>query len=336
MPKISVIIPVYNSEQYLASTLDSILSQTFTDFELICVDDGSTDDSLSILKEYANRDSRVRLLSCDEKSDGAAAPRNMGIHNATGDYLSILDSDDLFEPDMLETAYTQITATDSDLVIYDGWIYDDRTGEDGDADFILCRQYLPPFKDTFSPGENVNDLFQMGIGAAWGGMYRRSFIMENGIRFHPIKNADDFGFVYLAFACASRISIIDRQLIHYRMFSGTSQSTKTVICTDSYPKALGQLRDDLVSRGLYEKYKVSFGQFVVNYGGFYLDSLLKWPLFRDFYHELKDVYFKEFDIYEMRDTDFREEFWAGFRNRIRDLSPEEFIFQMIVPEDATV
>ncbi|MBO6215752.1 MAG: glycosyltransferase family 2 protein [Lachnospiraceae bacterium] len=332
MARISVVIPVYNSERFIAKTIESVLSQTFTDIEVICVDDGSTDRSVAILEEYADTDGRIRILHNTEKSEGAAAARNLGIRNAEGEFLSILDSDDLFEPDMLNRAYNRIMADGSDVVIYDGWVYDDRTGEDGIADFILCPDYLPVGVSSFSPEENADNIFLMAIGAPWGGMYRWEFIRDNSIEFLPVINADDYGFVFLAFACAHRISVMYDRLVHYRMFSGQSQSEKKVINTESFGRSLSGLRNELIKRELYDRYRIAFGQFVVSYAGFYLDSMLKWQDFRDLYQDIKDRHFIEYGIYDMTDAQFTAPFWAGFRNRIRDLSPEEFIFNMLVPE----
>ena len=96
MVKVSVIIPVYNVEPYLKQCMDSVVGQTLKDIEIICVDDGSTDGSLDILREYAAEDNRIQII--EQKNAGAGAARNNGMRHATGKYLSFLDSDDFFEP----------------------------------------------------------------------------------------------------------------------------------------------------------------------------------------------------------------------------------------------
>ena len=98
--KVSVILPVYNGETYLSECLDAILGQTLKEIEVICVNDGSTDRSPEILREYAARDSRIRVI--DQENTGAGAARNNGMAQARGEYLSFLDADDFFEPQMLE------------------------------------------------------------------------------------------------------------------------------------------------------------------------------------------------------------------------------------------
>ena len=114
--KVSVILPVYNVEKYLKQCLDTIVGQTLKEIEILCVDDGSTDDSVQILKEYEQKDHRIKVLS--QKNAGAGAARNLGLRHASGKYLSFLDSDDFFEPDMLETAYEQAERYQAEMVVF--------------------------------------------------------------------------------------------------------------------------------------------------------------------------------------------------------------------------
>ena len=114
--KVSVILPVYNVSEYLRQCMDSIVGQTLKDIEIICVDDGSTDDSLEILKEYEAKDKRVKVI--EQKNAGAGAARNNGLAIATGEYLSFLDSDDFFEPDMLEKAYEKGKSANAQGVVF--------------------------------------------------------------------------------------------------------------------------------------------------------------------------------------------------------------------------
>lgn len=114
MPKISVIIPVYNTEKYLAECLNSVLNQTFTDWEAICIDDGSTDNSLEILKEYANKDKRIKILT--QTNQGVVVARNNGIKQATAELIYPLDSDDIIDKDCLKVLYNKISTTTNRVV----------------------------------------------------------------------------------------------------------------------------------------------------------------------------------------------------------------------------
>lgn len=123
-PIISVIVPVFNVDKYLDQCIGSILNQTFTDFELILVNDGSFDYSYKICKEYAAKDSRVRVLSQENK--GMSAARNLGIENAKGQYLSFVDSDDYIVPEYLDCLYTILIENDAEVVIGEFYRYNEE------------------------------------------------------------------------------------------------------------------------------------------------------------------------------------------------------------------
>lgn len=114
MPKISIIIPVYNTEKYIAETLDSVIKQTFTDWEAICIDDGSTDDSLNILKRYAKKDDRIKIIT--QKNLGVVSARNNAIAQAKSEYIYPLDSDDIITTDCLEKLYNAMISGKGDII----------------------------------------------------------------------------------------------------------------------------------------------------------------------------------------------------------------------------
>ena len=126
-PKVSIIIPVYNVEKYLKKCLDSVINQTLKDIEIICIDDGSTDSSYTILNEYAQKDNRFVILK--QKNNGAGAARNKGIEIAKGEYLYFLDSDDFVDITLLEKAHTKIKENDCDICIFKNYFYNDNTKE---------------------------------------------------------------------------------------------------------------------------------------------------------------------------------------------------------------
>ena len=120
MPAISIICPVYKAEKYIHKCIDSVLAQTFTDFELLLIDDGSPDSSGQICDEYAERDSRVRVFH--KENGGVASARQVGLDNACGEYTIHVDPDDWVEPNMLEELYAKAKETDADMVICDFWV----------------------------------------------------------------------------------------------------------------------------------------------------------------------------------------------------------------------
>ena len=127
MPKISIIIPVYNTAKYIAECLDSVLNQTFTDWEAICIDDGSTDNSLEILKEYANKDKRIKILT--QKNQGVVVARNNGIKQATAELIYPLDSDDIIDKYTLEKSYNAIISKKGDIITCIAVMFGEKNGE---------------------------------------------------------------------------------------------------------------------------------------------------------------------------------------------------------------
>jgi glycosyltransferase involved in cell wall biosynthesis len=131
--KISVIIPVYNIEDYLKECLDSIVNQSLDDIEIICVNDGSTDSSLDILKEYGNADSRVRIISQENKGIGCA--RNTALTSVKGEYVYFMDGDDILELDALEKLYNLAVERDVDFIMFKISNFNEDTGEIIDDEF---------------------------------------------------------------------------------------------------------------------------------------------------------------------------------------------------------
>lgn len=120
MAKVSIIIPVYNTENYLKKCLDSVVNQTLEDIEIICINDGSTDRSLGILNDYAQKYSKIIVINQENK--GVSEARNEGIEKASGEYIMFLDSDDYFQPQACETAYNSVNSSDYDLGIFGHYI----------------------------------------------------------------------------------------------------------------------------------------------------------------------------------------------------------------------
>lgn len=122
MAKVSIIIPIYNAEKFLSKCLDSVVNQTFRDIEIICVNDGSKDNSLNKLKEYQKKDDRIIII--DKKNEGVSAARNEGIMKSTGEYITFADADDWLELDAIESVYDVITEKNVDIVNFNCWIND--------------------------------------------------------------------------------------------------------------------------------------------------------------------------------------------------------------------
>ena len=205
-PKVSVIMPVYNVENYLRQCLDSVINQTLRDIEIICIDDQSTDGSLGILKDYAAIDPRIRIIT--QKNAGAGAARNTGLKVAKGEYLSFLDSDDFFELDMLEKAYHACSTNNLDFVVFRS----DKFDNDSKTYIPLyysIRKDLLPDKKVFNYRDIPKDLFKVFVGWAWDKLYSHEFVVSNNLLFQEQRTTNDLLFVFTALVKAKRIMVMD-------------------------------------------------------------------------------------------------------------------------------
>lgn len=224
MKKVSVVIPVYNSEKFLNQCLDSVCGQTLKEIEIICVDDGSTDRSTEILKEYAEKDDRVQILT--QKNSGSAMARNNGLAKSSGKYVIFWDSDDYFEKDALEKLYDRCEQEDADICICGANKVDYETG-----DVWLCTNtYLNEKRvpaPTFSPMENQKFLFCFTCEAVWNKFFRRSFLKENNLKFPKFSYNEDTYLCLLTLLYAGRITILPTPLVHYRANNPNSLVTSS-------------------------------------------------------------------------------------------------------------
>ncbi|MCL1989902.1 MAG: glycosyltransferase [Defluviitaleaceae bacterium] len=253
--KVSVIIPCYNAERFLKECLDSILNQTLKEIEVICIDDGSTDTTVDILKAYAEKDHRFSYLTQENQYAGVA--RNRGLEIAKGKYLSFLDADDLFEPIMLETMYHKSEEDIAEICITAGGKYDLRTKKV--MNNYRLQYHLFPKKTPFSSEDVLENVFSFGYTPSWNKLYKRSFVERNALKFQEIPRSNDVLFTQSAIAIAKRITVADGWMFHYRVGSETSlveTMDKHPLCFyDSYVA----LQTFLVEQGRYEVDQVRIG-----------------------------------------------------------------------------
>ena len=262
-PKVSVIIPVYNVEQYLRECLDSVINQTLKEIEIICVDDGSTDSSLEILTEYANRDNRITVIAQQNLHAGVA--RNAGLAVARGEYLSFLDSDDFFELNMLEETYNKAKINESDIVICKCRYIDSDTGKIDDLklDYSL-RLDLLPAKETFSAKEISNKAFQFCQGFPWDKLFRTDFIKQNQLKFQNLLNTNDAQFAFTAICLAERITVTDKRLITKRHQHKTSLSATRKKGPDCFIYAIEKIKSNLESKNIFKLFERSFWDWAIS------------------------------------------------------------------------
>ncbi len=218
-PEISVIMPVYNAEKYLSKSIPDILNQTYKNFELICINDGSTDKSLKKLKEFAKQNRNIRIYS--QRNKGAGSARNKGLALSRGKYVIFLDSDDSFENRMLEIMYNKAIETQSDIVICDSIVYVNNKILDTISRSI--DKNLLPEKDIFNRND-FNWILNFTQGQAWDKLYRKDFIINNHIKFLNLRNTNDVYFTFLSLILANKITTVDEKLVKYNFENSDSIS----------------------------------------------------------------------------------------------------------------
>ncbi|MCD8120732.1 MAG: glycosyltransferase [Clostridiales bacterium] len=212
--KVSVIMPVYNVESYICEALESVIHQTLTDIEIICVDDGSSDKSVDIIQEYMKQDGRIRLLQQDHKNAGAA--RNLGIEYASGEYLYFFDSDDKCELNLLEETVSIAEETMADIVAFNFFkFYED--GTETRANFGIRTYLLPKDITVFNYKDCPERILSVINPTPWNKIFRSEFVREHSLKFEEIASTNDITFCAVCSACAERIAYSVKALLHYRV-----------------------------------------------------------------------------------------------------------------------
>lgn len=219
-PKISIVMPLFNDESYLRNTLDSLVKQTLKEFEVIIVDDCSTDHSFEIANEYAVKDRRFQLIKQKENKGGGAA-RNTGMKYAKGDYLLFLDSDDFFFEDLLEKSYERIEKTGADICCFNCTYADGKTPK-----LNFNKQFIPK-ADVFSHKDIPTKIFEVFNSVPWNKLYRRSFVISTGIKWSETFCSNDVFFVNSLMVLADKITAIDDVLVKYENRAAENSESKS-------------------------------------------------------------------------------------------------------------
>ncbi len=210
MCKVSVVIPIYNSEEFLEECLRSVVNQTLKDLEIICVNDGSTDSSRDIINTFAQNDSRIKVIS--QKNSGTGKAMNTGISAATGEFVGVVESDDFVETNMFERLYRIAEATNVEIVRSNYWKHNFFEGD------VLCAFVDSSLVDKIFTPRDYPELFYLP-SYLWSSIYRREFLTRNHILFNETPGASyqDVGFVFKALSCAERMTATEQAFYHYRV-----------------------------------------------------------------------------------------------------------------------
>lgn len=242
--KVSVVMPVYNSQKYLEECINSVIGQTLKDIQIIFVDDGSTDESLQILKNYSRDNSNILVLETEHI--GAANARNAGFSHAKGQYVIFLDSDDLFEKDMLEEMYSAAVKYDADVAVCE-WdqniLLDDTDSKSKNQEYYLenvLNKYLRQYsKQPFTLKELPMEGLLLWYSCPWNKLCKKNFLENNNIFFQNLKSANDVYYSCMVMILADKIihTRSFKSMVHYRKANNEGQISKRRTTNDVY-KAL--------------------------------------------------------------------------------------------------
>ena len=289
---VSVIIPVYNAEAYLEECLDSVANQTLKNIEIICVNDGSTDNSLNILKEYAEKDDRILIIN--QENQGAGVARNQGIKVAKGNYLSILDADDFFELNMLELMCMNALKFDADVTICRADGYDHSTGDFYDMSWTLKERFLPE-KDLFNYKDIKEHIFSFAVGWSWDKLFKSSFVFENDLEFQDLRSTNDMLFVFLALVKARRMTVVHKILAHHRVNNISSLSRTREEDPLCFYDAVKALKEELIKSNLFSEVEPSFINWSLHFCFWHMDTNRRGEYIES---ELNRKIFKELEYYK--------------------------------------
>ncbi|MBE9009337.1 glycosyltransferase family 2 protein [Pseudanabaenaceae cyanobacterium LEGE 13415] len=235
---VSVIIPAYNAAAFIGQTLDSVLKQTYQEFEIIVVDDGSRDRTAEIVESYAKRDRRIRLLK--QENSGVAAARNLAIAESKGEYISPIDADDIWYPEKLEKQVRCIEASDETVGLVYSWsVYLNEAGE-------MIGRYIAAQDFTAAEGNVFNGLLYFNfLDNASTALFRRSCIDRVGgyncnLRAQNAQGCEDWD-IYIRIAEQYSIRVVPEYLIGYRQYVG-SMATNAPVMAKSYEVMMSEVQ----------------------------------------------------------------------------------------------
>ena len=256
-PTVSIVMPVYNAGIYIKDAIQDILHQTYTDFELICVDDGSTDQSANILRYFAESDERVCIITQDNQ--GAGAARNVGLDVAKGEYIWFPDADDRFETGLIEHVINVARCTNSEVVVFNADSFDSESGIVFDEEWVQ-HGFFPHDCEVFSYKDIPDYIFLFTPACVWNKLYKLDFIKEKDIKFQMIPYMNDVYFEQLTVAMAQRITVCEKVLLHYR--KGQSKTVSGYANKKKNPQiafdVLYKTKKQLEIFGIYETVKKSY------------------------------------------------------------------------------
>ncbi|MDE7253384.1 MAG: glycosyltransferase [Acetatifactor sp.] len=321
-------MPVFNAEKYVGIALDSLLEQSFKDMEIICVDDGSTDQSLKILQQYQKKDVRITILQQENKFAGVA--RNLGMSVARGKYLSFLDADDYFRPDMLQRAYECAEEENADIVVFGGEMFSEDINNVDPYPALLRGELLPPaIKNSFENKIKIENIMNFTIPVPWNKLFRREFILNQQLQFQNYKRANDSYFVLMALVLAQKIGIVHEKLICYRTGNANSLQGSRNEAPMQFADVYSDIQNKLMELNLYEQVEKSFRKRCLSTCVYMLEALTNADAFEKLYLKLQSELFARFNIIGSPMSDYYDRYAYNQYLYICSHTPMEYLMDKL-------
>ena len=293
--KVSCVMPVYNCEDFLVDSINSILNQTLTDLELICVDDGSTDTSLEILRDFEKKDSRVKVFSLNHEGGGNA--RNFALKHVRGEYLYLMDADDILELNAFDDFYSISKSKNLDFLVFKAKKHDVETDEYFETDYYNMHALSSFVKDEVFNFKDIGDLIFNFNVTPWCKFYNTGFIINSGAKFRENSKFHDNTFFWDIIFQAKRIQFLDEfyytQNIHSKSLieSGNERHIDSIYVAND-------IIDLFIKHGQFDRFKVNL------YNNKVYHNIRRYDEIQD---EFKELYFTELknDFKLLKCTDFR-------------------------------
>ena len=254
MPKVSVIVPIYNVEKYLEKCINSLLSQTLEDIQIILVNDGSKDNSGNIAKEY-EKNNKDRVIYVEKENGGLSDARNYGLKYATGDFIAFLDSDDYIEKNAYEEMYNKAIEENADYVECDFiWEFPNKIRVD--------KQY---------PYKNKKEMLSFVRVVAWNKLIKRQLITDNNLEFPKGLRYEDVEFTYKLIPFINKFAYVDKPFIHYVQRKGSIANVQNERTAEIFT-VLDNVIEFYKKNNIYEEYR---DELEYNYARYLLCSSLK-------------------------------------------------------------
>lgn len=254
MPKVSVIVPIYNVEKYLEKCINSLLSQTLEDIQIILVNDGSKDNSGNIAREY-EKNNKNRIIYVEKENGGLSDARNYGLKYATGDFIAFLDSDDYIEKNAYEEMYNKAIEENADYVECDFiWEFPNKIRVD--------KQY---------PYKNKKEMLSFVRVVAWNKLIKRQLITDNNLEFPKGLRYEDVEFTYKLIPFINKFAYVDKPFIHYVQREGSIANVQNERTAEIFT-VLDNVIEFYKKNNIYEEYR---NELEYNYARYLLCSSLK-------------------------------------------------------------